>query len=92
MQEIDSVLLDLPAEVVTKDQDIVSSYVTDFRRQYFGATTALLRPRNTAEVQAIVRACAKHKVGLVPQGGIPAIAPQQRRTLMGRNCSSVWKE
>ncbi|EGL65193.1 FAD linked oxidase domain protein [Agrobacterium sp. ATCC 31749] len=69
MQKIDSVLLDLPAEVVTKDQDIVSSYVTDFRRQYFGATTALLRPRNTAEVQAIIRACAKHKVGLVPQGG-----------------------
>jgi FAD/FMN-containing dehydrogenase len=69
MQCIDSVLLDLPEGVVTKDQDIISSYVTDFRRQYVGATAALLRPRNTAEVQAIIRACAKHKVGLVPQGG-----------------------
>ncbi|WP_431324740.1 FAD-binding oxidoreductase [Rhizobium sp. YTU87027] len=69
MQSIDSVLLDLPAEVVTRDQDIISSYVTDFRRQYVGATTALLRPRNTAEVQTIVRACAKYNVGLVPQGG-----------------------
>jgi len=69
MRSIDSVLLDLPTEVVTRDQDILSSYVTDFRRQYVGATTALLRPRNTAEVQTIVRACAKYKVGLVPQGG-----------------------
>ncbi len=69
MQRVDSVLLELPEEVVTRDQDIISSYVTDFRRQYAGATTALLRPRNTAEVQEIIRACAKHKVGIVPQGG-----------------------
>ena len=69
MKFIDSVLLDLTEEMVTKDQDIIASYVTDFRRQYVGTATALLRPRNTAEVQAIVRACAKHKVGLVPQGG-----------------------
>ncbi len=69
MQRIDRVLLDLPAEMVTKDREIISSYVTDFRRQYVGATSALLRPRNTAEVQSIVRSCAEHKVGLVPQGG-----------------------
>ncbi|PDS27701.1 FAD-binding oxidoreductase [Rhizobium phaseoli] len=69
MRRIDSVLLDLPEDLVTKDQDIISAYVTDFRRQYVGATTALLRPRNTAEVQTIIRACAKHTVGIVPQGG-----------------------
>ncbi|OWV81694.1 dehydrogenase [Rhizobium sp. R634] len=66
---VDSMLLKLPAEVVTRDQDIISSYLTDFRRQYVGATAALLRPRNTAEVQAIIRACAEHKIGVVPQGG-----------------------
>ena len=54
MQHIDSVLSDLPAEVVTKDKDIISSYTTDFRRQYVGATIALLRPRDRAEVQAIL--------------------------------------
>ena len=55
--------------MVTKDKDIISFYTTDFRRQYVGATIALLRPRDWAEVQAIVRACARHGVGLVPQGG-----------------------
>ncbi|PDT04134.1 FAD-binding oxidoreductase [Rhizobium chutanense] len=69
MQNIDNALLELPAELVTRDQDILSSYLTDFRRQYTGATTALLRPRHTADVQTIIRVCAKHRVGIVPQGG-----------------------
>lgn len=84
MQCIDSVLLGLPAEVVTKDQDIISSYVTDFRRQYVGATSALLRPRNTDEVQTIVRACAKHQVGLVPQGGNTSYCAAATPSLEGR--------
>ncbi|WP_200953703.1 FAD-binding oxidoreductase [Mesorhizobium sp. Root102] len=69
MVRIDRVLSGLPSDIVTTDQDIISGYTTDFRRQYHGSTFALLRPRTTEEVQQIVRACAAHRVGLVPQGG-----------------------
>jgi len=66
---IERALSELPAEIVTRDQDIVSAYLTDFRGQYRGASKAVLRPRNTAEIQVIVRACAANEVALVPQGG-----------------------
>lgn len=69
MGRIDCVLSDLPPDILTTDQDIISGYTTDHRRQYHGKTDALLRPRTTEEVQQIVRACAAHRVGLVPQGG-----------------------
>ncbi|MER9366957.1 FAD-binding oxidoreductase [Mesorhizobium sp. M0518] len=69
MDRIEEVLAQLPQEIVTRDQDIISAYTTDFRRHYTGRTTAVLRPRNTADVQHIVRACAERQVPLVPQGG-----------------------
>ncbi|MEK1929515.1 MAG: FAD-binding oxidoreductase [Pararhizobium sp.] len=69
MEPVERVLSELPQEIITRDQDIVSAYATDFRRQYVGTTPAVLRPRNVEEVQRIVRACAAHRVGLVPQGG-----------------------
>ena len=69
MQPIEQVLAQLPAEIVTRDPDIIAGYATDFRRQHTGRTPALLRPRDTAEVQRIVRACAAAGVALVPQGG-----------------------
>jgi FAD/FMN-containing dehydrogenase len=69
MEAIERVLSELPQEIVTRDQDIISAYTTDFRRQYVGTTSAVLRPRSVEEVQKIVRACAAHHVGLVPQGG-----------------------
>lgn len=69
MDAIARVLSKLPQDIVTCDQDIVAAYTTDFRRLYTGSARALLRPRDTAEVQAIVRACAEARVPLVPQGG-----------------------
>ncbi|TKV70788.1 FAD-binding oxidoreductase [Rhizobium sp. AU243] len=69
MSHAESVLAQLPEEIVTRDQDIISAYTTDFRRQYTGHTPAVLRPRTVAEVQHIIRACAAAKVPLVPQGG-----------------------
>ena len=69
MDAIARVLPKLPQDIVTCDQDIVAAYTTDFRRLYTGSARALLRPRDTAEVQAIVRACAEAHVPLVPQGG-----------------------
>ncbi|GAB4065192.1 FAD-binding oxidoreductase [Ancylobacter sonchi] len=69
MDRIDSVLGDLPADLYITDADVVSRYLTDFRRFRTGRSRAVLRPRSTAEVQRIVASCAAHGVALVPQGG-----------------------
>lgn len=69
MDPINRVLGSLPAELTVTDPDVVARYLTDFRRFRTGAARAVLRPRSTAEVQAIVALCAEHRVPLVPQGG-----------------------
>jgi FAD/FMN-containing dehydrogenase len=69
MNAISDVLALLPQEIVTRDQDIIAAYTTDFRRQYTGRTQALLRPRDTSDVQEIVRICSERQVPVVPQAG-----------------------
>ncbi len=44
-------------------------YLLDWRRRYQGAALAVVRPGSTEEVAGVVRACARHGVPLVPQGG-----------------------
>ncbi len=39
------------------------------RGRYQGQAAAVLRPRNTAQVVAIVEICNEHKVGIIPYGG-----------------------
>ena len=47
----------------------VAPYVSDWRGRYKGAALAVVRPSCTAEVAAVVRACAEAGVPVVPQGG-----------------------
>jgi len=54
--------------VLTDDADI-APFVTDWRGRYRGAAQCVVRPGNTAEVAAVVKACAEAGVPLVPQGG-----------------------
>lgn len=44
-------------------------YLVDWRGRYVGDAIAVVRPGNTAEVSAVVRACADAGVAIVPQGG-----------------------
>ena len=55
------------AQVLT-DGDL-SAWELDWRRRWRGRALAVVRPASTAEVVAVVRACAAHGVSLVPQGG-----------------------
>jgi FAD/FMN-containing dehydrogenase len=57
-----------PANVLTADGD-VAPYLTDWRGRYHGAALCVARPANTAEVAAVVRACAQTGAPIVPQGG-----------------------
>ena len=56
-----------PAQVRV-DGDL-SAYLNDWRKRWRGRALAVVRPGSTAEVAAVVRACAAAGVSLVPQGG-----------------------
>ena len=47
----------------------LSAWEQDWRRRWRGRALAVVRPATTAEVAAVVRACAAHGVAIVPQGG-----------------------
>ena len=57
------------ANVLTEADGDLSPYVIDWRKRYLGRARFVVRPGSTAEVAAVVRACATHRVALVPQGG-----------------------
>jgi FAD/FMN-containing dehydrogenase len=54
--------------VLVGEQDS-APYLTDWRKQFHGAAVCVARPGSTAEVAAVVRACAQAGVAIVPQGG-----------------------
>ena len=47
----------------------LSAWELDWRKRYRGRALAVVRPGSTAEVAAVLRACAVHGAGVVPQGG-----------------------
>ena len=51
------------------DKNDVEPYVEDWRGIYVGETAVVVRPANTEEVGAVVRACAESRTSVVPQGG-----------------------
>jgi FAD/FMN-containing dehydrogenase len=56
------------ASHVLSDGDL-SAYELDWRKRWHGKALAVVRPASTAEVAAVVSACAAFGVSLVPQGG-----------------------
>ena len=51
------------------DPDRLGPKLREWRDRWQGSTPLLLLPRTTAEVSAIVRHCAEHRIALTPQGG-----------------------
>lgn len=54
--------------VLTATAD-TAPYLTDWRGRYHGSALCVVRPASTAEVAALVRACAAAGVAIVAQGG-----------------------
>ncbi len=54
--------------VITSAADM-TPYLSAWFKDETGAALAVLRPRDVAEVQAMVRACGRLGLGIVPQGG-----------------------
>jgi FAD/FMN-containing dehydrogenase len=55
-------------QVLTDPADL-APFLTDWRGRYHGRALAVVRPGNTAEVAAVVTACADAGAPIVPQGG-----------------------
>jgi FAD/FMN-containing dehydrogenase len=55
------------AHVLTEGD--LSAYVIDWRKRHHGRALAVVRPASTAEVAAVVAACAAARVAIVAQGG-----------------------
>lgn len=56
-----------PANVLTEGD--LSAWELDWRKRAQGKALAVVRPASTAEVAAVVKACAAARVSMVPQGG-----------------------
>jgi FAD/FMN-containing dehydrogenase len=54
---------------LTRDADLITPWLTDWRGRFTGRAAAMASPATTAEVAAMVELCAKHRVPIVPQGG-----------------------
>ncbi len=62
-------LAELAPDIVRTNAAELAPHLTDWRGQKTGAADALLLPRDTADVVAIVGWAARHGVAIVPQGG-----------------------
>jgi FAD/FMN-containing dehydrogenase len=54
---------------LTRDPNDIAPWLNDWRGRYHGAAAAIASPADTAQVAAVVRLCAEHRVPIVPQGG-----------------------
>ncbi len=61
-----------PEQVLT--QGDLTAYTVDWRRRQHGRPLAVVRPGNSAQVQAALRICARHGTAIVPQGGNTGLA------------------
>lgn len=59
--------------VLTAEAD-TAPYLTDQRKHYTGRALAIVRPRTTADVAAVVRICVATRTPIVPQGGNTGLA------------------
>ena len=65
-----------PSQVLTHDDPAtdLSAWEQDWRRRARGHALAVVRPASTAEVAAVVKACAAAQTTIVPQGGNTGLA------------------
>jgi FAD/FMN-containing dehydrogenase len=57
------------ADHVLTDPEVRAGHERDWTGRFTGSAAAIARPASTAEVVAVVRACARHGAVVVPQGG-----------------------
>ncbi len=53
----------------SEDEGLLAPHLIDARGRYEGKALGLARPASTEETAKLVRICAAHRIGIVPQGG-----------------------
>jgi len=66
---LDEALAILGPRGLIRDADLIEPWLTDWRGRYTGRALAMAAPAETGELAALIRLCARHRVGVVPQGG-----------------------
>lgn len=56
-------------DYVYVSDDDKEPYLIDWGKRFVGSAKAILKPKNTQDVAALVRLCHSHGVSIVPQGG-----------------------
>lgn len=64
----------LGARGLTRDPELMAPWLTDWRGRFVGSALAMASPADTAELAALVKLCAEHRVPIVPQGGNSGMA------------------
>lgn len=54
---------------LTRDPDLITPWLTDWRGVYTGATLALASPDTVDQLASLIALCARYDVPVVPQGG-----------------------
>jgi D-lactate dehydrogenase (cytochrome) len=86
-----SAFLDRLAQIVgaanvVVDPDLVAPYLEEPRGLFRGRAIAVVRPGSTAEVAAVVSACAAADVAIVPQAATPAWSAARFQTPAATSC------
>ena len=66
---LDAIAAIVGPEHVLTDQDRMAAYLREPREKWPGAALAVVRPRTTEEVSAVLRICHDTRTDVVPQGG-----------------------
>ena len=72
--------------VLTSTED-KAPHLTDWRGHYTGDALAVVKPKSTEEVAALVRLCLDHRIPIVPQGGNTSLCVGQHPMTAARRLS-----
>ena len=73
-QFVQDLLQTLGADLVLTGEAVEARYHTDWSGTPPVAPLALVRPRSTEDVSAALRVCHRHRIPVVPQGGLTGLA------------------
>ena len=71
---LDELISTLGADVAQRGSEVPERYWTDWSGTPPERPLALVRPRSTEDVSALMRLCSQHRVSVVPQGGLTGLA------------------
>ena len=73
-QFLSELISTLGADVAQAAADVPERYWTDWSGTPPQQPLALVRPRSTEDVSALLRLCSAHRIAVVPQGGLTGLA------------------